>query len=88
MAYKIYTESGVGAPVVTLADGERIISVAVEPDGATVTVVIVVPNLSRNDTMSVKNSLSQNWDGALRGPGTVTFGNLGTGHYIVTTEQQ
>jgi hypothetical protein len=87
--YKIYTEAGAGAPVVTLAAGERILSVTVEPDGTNVvTVVVVTANLARNDTVSAKGPWGTDWDGALTGPGTVTFGNLGAGHYVVTTEQQ
>lgn len=87
--YKIYTEAGAGAPVVLLADGERIISITVEPDGTNVVAIaVVMANLSRNDVISAKSDFGQDWDGALTGPGSVTFGNLGAGHYVVTTEQQ
>lgn len=87
--YRIYTETGPGAPVVNLIAGERILSVSVEPDGTNVvTIDIVTPNLLRHDTIRAKGDLATNWDGALAGPGTVTFGSLGAGHYVVTTEQQ
>lgn len=87
--YNIYTESGPGAPVVTLAAGERIMSVTVEPDGTNVvTIAVVTANLNRKDVVSAKGDWGTDWDGALTGPGTVTFGNLGAGHYVVTTEQQ
>jgi hypothetical protein len=87
--YRIYTETGPGAPVVALATGERIMSITVEPDGTNVpTIDIVTPNLIRHDTIRAKGDFDTEWDGALTGPGSVTFGNLGAGHYVVTTEQQ
>jgi len=84
--YKIYTE--VNGNIVALADGERIMSVAVIADGAgNVTVDVAAANLASAQQVTVTqgNSVSLDWDGALRGPGSVTFAGLG--HYIVTTEQ-
>jgi hypothetical protein len=86
--YRIYTQAHAGAPVVTLADGERILSIAVTPDGTNdVSVAIVAANLDVSDTMTAlkNNPFNQDWNGALRGPGSVTFGNLNGGKYVVTT---
>jgi hypothetical protein len=89
--YSIYTEQSAGAPVVTLAAGERILSIAVTPDGTNnVTVDIAAVNINNNAQMTAlkNNPLNQDWNGALKGPGSVTFGNLNGGKYVVTTETQ
>lgn len=87
--YNIYTEANAASPLVTLADGERIMSVTVEPDGTNVVqIVVAMANLNHSDPISAKGNISTNWDGALKGPGTIRFNNLGLGHYVVTTETQ
>lgn len=86
--YRIYTQAHAGAPVVTLEPGERILSIALTPDGTNdVTVTIVAANLDVADVMTALKTapFNQDWNGALRGPGSVTFGNLNGGKYVVTT---
>lgn len=85
--YKLYTEAG-GA-VVNLAAGQRIYSIAVDASGSgNVTVAIAAANLEVSQLITVVKGRSWllDFNGALRGPGSVTF--TGLGNYVVTTVEQ
>lgn len=84
--YNIYTESGLNAPVVTLAADEGLLSITVEPDGTNeISIDLNLANLDRKDQIKCKGPWANDWQGALVGPGTITFGNVVAGHYVVTT---
>jgi hypothetical protein len=84
--YNIYTEANVASPAIPIAADEGILSITVEPDGTNVvTIDVLADNLDHSDQISCKGPWADDWQGALVGPGSVTFGNLGTGHFVVTT---
>lgn len=91
--YRIFTESSSGAPVVTLEDGERLVSIDVMPDGANdVTLTMALANLdSPSGVIKVHKSKAwfRNFETEVRaplfGPGTLTFANLNGGTYVVIT---
>jgi hypothetical protein len=90
--YRIKTEASSGAPTVTLEDGERLVSVDVMAGSTDMTLTITAANMETTSvviTVLAGRTWSRNWHtasrGPLFGPGTLTFGNLGTGRYVVET---
>jgi hypothetical protein len=72
-------------------DGERLVAIDVFPDGTNdITLVIALANIETTSAI-IKIHKSKTWSrdwhtpmmGPFFGPGTLTFGNLGSGTYAV-----
>lgn len=95
MAYKEYTE--VDGAVLTLANGERVLSIAISADGGVAATLQYAgfTNLTGAGggnpsplTVPKGETISENWNGAINSDGTSTLTFAGLGHYVVKTEQQ